>query len=86
MMGSFKQVFLLLTHSLAIEVDTENPDLNKDREDKIPRLQDVTWDAPHKPCGREKYSSGWRHRKASLSFPTPPCPQIQKTSIWLFFS
>ena len=30
----FKQA----VHSLTVEVDTESPDLNRDREDKTPRL------------------------------------------------
>lgn len=51
---SFKQA----AHSLAIEVDTESPDPNRDREDKTSRLQHVTWDAPHQPCWREKDAGG----------------------------
>lgn len=75
-----------VAHSLAIEVVTENLDLNRDREDKMPRLQHVTWDAPHQPCWKEKDAWGWGQGKASLSFPSPPCSQIQETSTWLFFS
>lgn len=47
-----------VAHSLAIEVVTENLDLNRDREDKMPRLQHVTWDAPHQPCWKEKDAWG----------------------------
>lgn len=77
MMGSFKQVFLLLTHSLAIEVDTESPDLNRDREDKIPRLQHVTWDAPHSG-GRSIHGLKTEEGKPLLpNSSLPPNPENQ---------
>lgn len=64
-----------MAHSLAIEVDTESPDLNRNREDKTPQTTVCELGGTTSALLEGEGFTGVRTWEANQSFPSPLYPK-----------